>query len=122
MKSSSIFKQMTTLFFRTNAFVLLMITVSSCSQSATEGPYMATGIKIGEVSQTEAIVWVRLTENSARIGNDAPMPDVKYIDPETGELTERKNRPNRTPVLTYPEGYTIKTIQGASPEAKVGFA
>lgn len=114
MKSSSIFNRMLAPFIRTNVVVLLMIMGFSCSQSATVGPYMATGIKIGEVSQTEAIVWVRLTENSARIGNDAPLPDVKYIDPETGELTERKNRPDRTPVLTYPEGYTIKTIQGAT--------
>ena len=41
------------------------------------GPYLATGIKIGEVTQTEAIVWARLTQYPQRIGNDAPLPNVK---------------------------------------------
>lgn len=80
-----------------------------------EGPYLATGIKIGEVSQTEAIVWVRLTENPERVGNDAPMPEVRYRNPETGEMMERRGRPDITPVVTYPEGFTIETIQGATP-------
>jgi alkaline phosphatase D len=76
---------------------------------------MATGIKIGEVTQNSAIVWTRLTKNPMRVGNDAPMPDVKYKNPETGELVPRKGRPNMTPVVTYPEGYTIDNIQGAVP-------
>jgi len=95
--------------------------ISSCQTAQLDGPYFATGIKIGEVTQTEAIVWVRLTENLERIGNDSLMPDVKYKDPDTGQMVERRGRPNVKPVVTYPEGYTIKTIQGAAPgiEGKV---
>lgn len=95
--------------------------ISSCQPAQVDGPYLATGIKIGEVTQTEAIVWIRLTENSERIGNNAPMPDIKYKDPETGEMVKRKGRPDVTPVVSYPEGYTVKTIQGATPgiEGKV---
>ncbi len=43
------------------------------------------------------------------------MPEVRYKDPETGEMIERRGRPDITPVVTYPDGITIKTIQGATP-------
>ena len=101
--------------------IILMGIFNACSLTTTEGPYLATGIKIGEVSQTEAIVWVRLTENPERVGNDAPMPEVRYKDPETGEMIERRGRPDATPVVTYPEGHNIATVEGASPgkEGKV---
>lgn len=97
--------------------VLFLSMFYSCTRKES-GPFLATGIKIGEVTQTTAIVWVRLTENPERIGNDAPMPDFKYEDPETGEMEERKGRPDIAPVVTYPEGYTIHTIQGATPGSK----
>jgi alkaline phosphatase D len=92
-----------------------VVLLHSCSQAAPEGPYLATGIKIGEVTQTEAIIWARLTEKPERVGNDAPMPDIKYIDEETGELVNRRGRPDATPVVTYPEGYNVNNIQGATP-------
>jgi alkaline phosphatase D len=95
-------------------FVLLSL-LYGCSQTTDEGPYLATGIKIGEVSQTAALVWVRLTENPERVGNDAPMPEVRYKNPETGEMMERRGRPDITPVVTYPDGHSLKTIQGATP-------
>ena len=108
-------------YLRMTLVIFLIFMLYACSQTTTEGPYLATGIKIGEVSQTEAIVWVRLTENPERIGNDAPMPEIRYKDPETGEMIERRGRPDATPVVTYPEGHTIKNIQGATPgsEGKV---
>lgn len=77
---------------------LAFIFLSSCQSAQVDGPYFATGIKIGEVTQTEAIVWIRLTENPERIGNDAPMPDVKYKDPKTGKMIERKGRPGKSVV------------------------
>jgi len=95
--------------------IVLSIIIGYSCTTEPAGPYLATGIKIGEVTQTEAIVWIRLTENPLRTGNDAPMPDVKYKDPETGELIERRGRPDITPVVTYPDGYSIKNIQGATP-------
>lgn len=96
------------------AFTLLL----SCQPAQVDGPYFATGIKIGEVTQSEAIVWARLTENPERVGNDEAMPDVKYKNPETGEMMERKGRPDITPVVTYPDGYSIKNIQGATSGAE----
>ena len=51
----------------------------------TGGPYQATGIRIGEVTDAEAIVWTRLTRIAERVGFDAPMPTILYRDPETGK-------------------------------------
>lgn len=104
-------------FFNISNVILIGTLLLSCQPTQMNGPYFGTGIKIGEVTQNEAIVWVRLTENQERIGNNAPMPDIKYEDPETGQLVERQGRRSLTPVVTYPEGYTIKNIQGATPGA-----
>lgn len=112
---------MKSLTIKLSILILGFSTLFSCQPTVVDGPYFGTGIKIGEVTQNKAIVWVRLTKNAARVGNDALMPDVKYKDPKTGEMVERKGRPDVTPVVTYPEGYNINTIQGATPgsEGKV---
>jgi alkaline phosphatase D len=95
--------------------IFLIVMLCACTETQIDGPYLATGIKIGEVTQTDAIVWVRLTKNASRIGNDAEKPDVKYKDPETGKMIERRGRPNVTPVVTYPEGFNVDNIEGATP-------
>ncbi len=98
--------------------LLILISINlliSCNSTNTNGPYMATGIKIGEVTQSKAIVWVRLTKNSERIGSEAPIPIVKYIDNASGELIERKGRPDLIPVVTFPENSSICNIEGAVP-------
>jgi len=101
---------------KTSTSVLLIFLFFSCSQNTNKGPYMATGIKIGEVTQNSAIVWTRLTKNPDRVGNDAPLPAVLYKNPETGEIEKRRGgrRPDITPVVNFPEGYTIDNIQGAT--------
>src|SRR5688572_29815065 len=49
--------------------------------TAAAGPYLATGIKIGEVTTNSAIVWVRLSESSrgvaAAADAEAPNPSVE---------------------------------------------
>jgi len=83
------------------------------------GPHMATGIKIGEVDQDSAIVWVRLSKKATRVPKGAPMPEVLYKNPETGRPEPRGNgRPNRTPVVNYPDGVTVETVEGAVPGAE----
>ena len=77
-------------------------------------PFFATGIKIGEVSQNRALIWTRLTKNRERI-YDTAKPDVKYFDPETGKLEPRNGRPDKTPIVTFPDGYSIENIEGATP-------
>ena len=106
---------MKTIHLKLPLVIFLILLLNACSETVIEGPYFTTGVKIGEVTQTEAIVWARLTENPERVGNDALMPDIKYKDPETGQLIERRGRPDTPPVVTYPDGYTVDNIQGATP-------
>ncbi|MFY0653449.1 MAG: alkaline phosphatase D family protein [Cyclobacteriaceae bacterium] len=113
--NTEIFKRMEQAKFIAIMNVFILPILISCQTEKAKGPYFATGIKIGEVTQSEAIVWVRLTKDSLRIGNDAPIPDIKYKEPETGEIVEQKGRPNKTPVVIYPEGYTVNNIEGACP-------
>ena len=111
------------IFIELSVLIYISTLFIAYRQVPIDGPYLATGIKIGEVTQTEAIVWIRLTKDSVRVGNAAPMPDVKYKDSETGELEGRKKgrRPDTEPIVTYPEGYNVDNIQGAAPGSK-GFA
>ena len=85
------------------------------SSPTGEGPYQATGIKIGEVNQNTAIIWTRLTKNSQRVSGKAPMPEISYQDPETGEWKPRSGRPDRLVRVIYPEGYHLFNIHGAVP-------
>ena len=85
--------------------------------AAPKGPYFATGIKICEVDTTSAIIWTRLTRNAAREGKDKPLPVVRYKDPKTGGLVDRRGRQDLEPVVEFPNGSTIDTIEGAVPGA-----
>jgi len=96
------------------AFAGIVLTGMYCAAEGT--PYQATGIKIGEVTDTEAIVWTRLTRLSERVGPEAPMPKVGYRNPKTGETEVRmKHRPDWDPVVEFPEDSSIDTIEGAVP-------
>ncbi|MHC4229193.1 MAG: alkaline phosphatase D family protein [Planctomycetota bacterium] len=103
---------------KTILIVVLLITIG-CGKVLSRGPYQATGIRIGEVTDNSAILWTRLTQRPQRIGSDAPMPKVLYRDSESGKLTERRKsgRADREPVVEFPDGSTIQTIEGAVPGA-----
>ena len=70
--------------------VLVMILSSLIVQGCSKGdkPFQATGIKIGEASQTQVIIWTRLTLNSKRVDSNKPMPQILYKDPKTGEVEQ----------------------------------
>ena len=53
---------------------------------ATAGPWQASGFKVGEVSDTEAIVWTRLTKNEERVHKPGVLPIIYYRDSKTKEL------------------------------------
>ena len=95
--------------------LLILVLWCACSPQDIEGPFFATGIKIGELTQTSAIVWVRLTKNSDRIGNEAPLVEVIYKDPESSQLISGTDRPDVPPIVIFPDGYDIHSIQGAVP-------
>ena len=94
---------------------LLSLATSACAAS----PHMATGIKIGEVTDTEAIVWVRLTKDETRVDYGAPMPEVSYTLLSTGEpIVDMKYRQaDAVPAVSFPDGSSIDTLEGATPGA-----
>ncbi len=98
---------------------VLFLAIGLVTQAAfAAGPYQATGFKVGEVTDTSAIVWTRLTRNAERVSDESPMPKVFYRNSRTGKLEERgKGRKDTTPVIKYPEGVTIDSIEGACPGA-----
>jgi len=102
----------------TDMIVLLIFACTySIQQASAEGPHLATGIKIGEVTQDTAIVWTRLTRDDVRAGGDAPLPVVTYNDATPGEsqTESRPRRAGRVPTVTFPNGTSIDTIEGAVP-------
>jgi len=103
---------------KTASIVILLFTCG-CGAALSNGPYQATGIKIGEVTDRSAIIWTRLTRNQQRVGPSAPMPKVLYRDPKTGALSEQAGggRQDRTPIVEFPGDSTIETIEGAAPGA-----
>jgi alkaline phosphatase D len=102
--------------------LVILSSLVSCSDSPASGPYQATGMKIGEVSDGEAIIWARLTESAERVGTGAPVPDTLYIHPDTGDLVQDPRWPatpeDWVPVVEYPNGATIDNIEGAVPGAR----
>lgn len=99
--------------------LVVLLSIVGCSRSPAEGPdgpYQATGMKIGEVADGQAIIWTRLTERPERIGTGAPMPTFLYRSPGSEELVEappgRIRPPDWVPVVQYPEGSSIDTIEG----------
>jgi len=89
--------------------------------------YQATGFKIGEVTDSSALVWTRVTRNVARVGFDGPVPVIRYRDEKTGKLVSEEESQGREmpPVVTFPDGSDITTIHGACPgaagEARVSY-
>ena len=86
-----------------------------------EGPYQATGIKIGELTDASAIVWTRLTRNAQRNGPDAPM--VKIVMQEKGSGSTAKKK-KKVVAVEYPAemdaGDIRDAVPGATGEVRVG--
>lgn len=102
------------------AMLLAIAFLVGCSEPSIDGPYQATGLKIGEVTPTEATVWTRLTRTPERIGSSAPSPQISYRNRDTGELEYQPTAATRAiavPVIQYPDGATIESIEGAAPGA-----
>ena len=51
---------------------------------------------------------MRLSANAKRIGKEGGgMPDVLYLNSETGKCEPMSGRPNATPKVDFPEGRSI---------------
>lgn len=93
----------------------------SCTGAAPEGPYLATGIKIGEITATGALVWARLSRVAERVASDIDYPDIQYIHPDSGELVPPPVWPltpaDWVPVVEFQAGVTVDDLDGAVPGA-----
>jgi phosphodiesterase/alkaline phosphatase D-like protein len=59
---------------------------------------------VGEVTDSSAIVWTRLTRRETRNPADAPMVDFVYDD----ESARDRNRANRRIIgIKYPDGFDV---------------
>ncbi len=94
---------------------LLAGVLLATAAAGAAGPYQATGIKIGEVTQTSAIVWTRLTLRARRNAPDAPMVTFRYARAEAKGKTRAKRR--RVAAVVYPEGLSAADIRDAVPGA-----
>lgn len=77
------------------ALLITLVALSSDHLLATP-PYQATGLKTGEITDTSAIVWTRLTEKEAANPSDGPWFEINY-DGKFEPVVEKKHR--RDPVL-----------------------
>ena len=96
-------------------FSLIFLGLFGCKKK-TDGPHFATGIKIGEVTENSAIIWVRLTSDSLPAGFGNPLPEIVYSDPESGEIVEEitGNRNEYTPVINFPDEDSYSMLEGAT--------
>jgi len=110
--------------FIVNSSLGIMASLPAFDQlSALDKPNFTTGIKIGEVTATSAIVWARLTNDAKRVADSGKLPKFLYLDEATNEWhdvayfksTYKEDRPNRKVKVIMPEGITISNLDGAVP-------
>ncbi len=71
-------------------------------ETPARGPYLATGVRTGEVSQNSAIIWVRLT---------------KAPGPLEGKVMTKEGEKKPWPRLKLPQEWKIEDLLGACPGA-----
>ena len=86
------------------ATTLLLLTATSNGVMA-DGPFHATGLKVGEVTDTTAIVWTRLTLREKRNSSDAPKVKIEYRTDSS-----RGRRQQTLKSIQFPDGLTIQDI------------
>lgn len=104
------------------AAALAAVLAAACSTPPlADGPYQATGIKVGEVTPTSAIVWTRLTAAAERVDHEMIRPPVRYRRADADGLVDPPVWPatpaNWSPVVELPEGMDVQDMQGAAPGA-----
>ncbi|NOX56111.1 MAG: alkaline phosphatase [Planctomycetes bacterium] len=99
---------------RQSLFAWMVIAVPISAAVAAEGPYQATGFKIGEVTDRSAIVWTRLTLRPEPNPPDAPMVQFRYAEQPEQRRAKRRKR-QRVIGVVYPDGLTVADIRHAAP-------
>lgn len=92
-------------------WLALVVAMNVCSlgTAKADGPYQATGIKIGEVTSSTAIVWSRLTLRPERNPSDGPAVEIEYEEGKGGR------RDQVVKGIHFPEGCTVSGLREAVP-------
>jgi len=90
-----------------------MFSPSLLQNVAAAEVYQATGIKIGEVTPSSAIVWTRLTKHPERNARDGPQVTIRY------KKSERNvgRRKRTVEAVIFPQGATADDLREAVPGA-----
>lgn len=102
-----------TLAFRCASIIGLLQFIAFERVTAGDQVHHATGIKIGEVTPTSAIVWTRLTLNEQRNPTDGPMVTIRYVNNEF----DKNRRKGKVEAVVYPDGVTADSLREAAPGA-----
>ena len=101
--------------------VVMILVCRPAVYSEPTDPFQATGIKVGEVTDTTAIVWTRLTLRPERNPSDRPMVKIIQEKKDKAKKKAKQDKAKKAPkVVTgveYPEGVTVKDIRDAVPGA-----
>ncbi len=93
-------------------FVASLLLLSLPATAADSGaPYQATGFKVGEVTDSSAIIWTRLTLRAQPNPPDGPMVKIEYDG--SNKTAAKRARKVARPV--YPAGVTVADIRDAAP-------
>ncbi|MDG2128599.1 MAG: alkaline phosphatase D family protein [Fuerstiella sp.] len=95
---------------RIHTTLLLLTIVGSSHRTRADGPFQATGFKVGEVTESSAIVWTRLTLRKERNSSDAPKVEIVYEQAAGGKGRNRSVRG-----VVFPAGLTVADIFEAAP-------
>ena len=75
--------------------------------------FQATGLKIGEVTPSSAIVWTRLTSRRERNPSDGPRVEIRYVNNQQ----DKDRRRGKVEAVVYPAGVTADDLREAVPGA-----
>lgn len=92
-------------------FLVLLAVVIICINGMNRKVFVASGVKIGEVTANEAQLWVRLTREREPVLSEL-FPEIRYYDSiqEDWILDSNLSRKNREPKVTLLPGTGVKDL------------
>ena len=115
--------------FIVNSSLGLMASLPALDQlAALDRPYFATGIKIGEVGPSSAIVWARLTKDPKRVPDNGTLPSFLYLDETNNEWHDipyfktkfKEDRPDRKVKIIMPESNSVEKLDAKNQKHRSG--
>jgi alkaline phosphatase D len=101
--------------------VVLAVSLASAVPSICQAtPFQATGFKVGEVTDTTAVIWTRPTRNAKPNRPDAPMVKLDLGEPDKSAVRDRqhvRDKHRKVLAIVYPDGMTVADIRNAVPGA-----